>query len=128
MKTIARMKMDSKDDKIAHILKKYLVNKNIAKTIVFFLNTDSASSFDLERATDMRQPQASQSLSFLRRKDFLDVRIKRQDGKGRPMLIYSLKSRKMLLNWIEKQLIDMIEDTNKKLVNLNKIEQKEKNA
>ena len=40
-------------------------SKNVAKMLVFLANTPEATSRDLERGTDMRQPEVSIAIKYL---------------------------------------------------------------
>jgi predicted transcriptional regulator len=60
--------------------------------ITYLKDVDEGSSRDIERATDMRQPEVSIAMRTLRERGWVAEREIKHDGKGRPQKIYALRS------------------------------------
>lgn len=66
------------------------IRKNVAKLLVFFANTPSATSREIERGTDLRQPEVSMAVKQLADKGWIKERNNHSENKGRPEKNYSL--------------------------------------
>ena len=64
--------------------------KNVAQVLVFLANVSEATSRDIERGTDLRQPEVSLAMHYLISKEWIRMRENKAEGKGRPVKIYSL--------------------------------------
>jgi predicted transcriptional regulator len=51
-----------------------------------------ATSREIERGSDLRQPEVSISLRTLRKNNWVEEKISKSDGTGRPMKVYRLKT------------------------------------
>ncbi|MDD1685045.1 MAG: ArsR family transcriptional regulator [Methanoregula sp.] len=77
--------------------------KNVAQVLVFLANIPEATSRDIERGTDLRQPEVSLAMHYLIGQDWIKIRENKAEGKGRPVKIYSLsKPIDRIMNIIEK--------------------------
>ena len=85
-------------------------SKNVAKILVFLANTPEATSRDLERGTDMRQPEVSIAIKYLTDQGWIKSREVPSEKKGRPMRNYSLAVP-------VKEIIAVIEKTKKNEAN-----------
>ena len=78
--------------------------KNVAQVLVFLANVSEATSRDIERGTDLRQPEVSLAMHYLIGQDWIRIRENKAEGKGRPVKIYSLsKPIDKIMNSIEKE-------------------------
>jgi predicted transcriptional regulator len=78
--------------------------KNVAQVLVFLANVPEATSRDIERGTDLRQPEVSLAMHYLIGQDWIRIRENKAEGKGRPVKIYSLsKPIDKIMNSIEKE-------------------------
>jgi predicted transcriptional regulator len=78
--------------------------KNVAQVLVFLANVPKATSRDIERGTDLRQPEVSLAMRYLIGQDWIRITENKAEGKGRPVKIYSLsKSIDKIMNSIEKE-------------------------
>jgi predicted transcriptional regulator len=78
--------------------------KNVAQVLVFLANVPKATSRDIERGTDLRQPEVSLAMRYLIGQDWIKITENKAEGKGRPVKIYSLsKSIDRIMNSIEKE-------------------------
>ncbi len=53
---------------------------------------DEVNSREIERATDLRQPEVSIAMRTLRQNNWVNEREIKAEGKGRPMKIYMLST------------------------------------
>lgn len=60
--------------------------------IAFLANGTEATSREIERGSDLRQPEVSIALRTLRKNNWIEEKICRSDGTGRPMKVYRLKT------------------------------------
>ncbi len=79
-----------KEEDLANLLIEIGTKRNIAKVIVFLANTPEATSRDIERGTDLRQPEVSVAMQYLIGLDWVSSRESRAESKGRPVKIYEL--------------------------------------
>jgi predicted transcriptional regulator len=92
MKAIKIKQFDYKDKKIADALISLGMNKNVAVALTYLQNMNAATSIDIERSANLRQPEASIAIKKLKEQDWITEREeKKKKGKGRPTKIYSLK-------------------------------------
>jgi predicted transcriptional regulator len=91
MKTFEIKQLDEKDEKIADALVSLGVSRNVAMTLAYMQNTNSATSSELERSARLRQPEVSIAIKQLKQRDWVNEREEKKQGKGRPYKIYSLK-------------------------------------
>ena len=64
--------------------------RNVAHVLVFLANTPEATSRDIERGTDLRQPEVSLAMNYLIEKKWVTSSENRSAHKGRPTKVYSL--------------------------------------
>jgi predicted transcriptional regulator len=68
------------------------MNRNVASLITYLKEVKEGSSWDIETATGMRQPEVSIAMRTLREKGWVAESEIKRDRKGRPQKIYALKS------------------------------------
>ena len=98
-----------KEEEFATLLIDIGIKRNVAKVLVYLANTDEATSREIERGTDLRQPEVSIAMRFLKEKKWINTRESKAESKGRPVKIYSL-SRPI------NEIIDVIERNKRKEV------------
>jgi len=91
MKTLNIKQLDEKDEEIADILISLGMSRNVAISLSYLQNMNSATSVDLERVARLRQPEVSIAMKQLKERDWINERDEKKPGKGRPFKIYSLK-------------------------------------
>ena len=79
-----------KEDEFTNLLIETGTNKNVAKVLVFLAGIPGASSKDVERGTDLRQPEVSIAMKYLVRQRWIIGRAIRTENKGRPAMEYCL--------------------------------------
>ncbi|WP_298665025.1 ArsR family transcriptional regulator [uncultured Methanofollis sp.] len=98
-----------REEEFATLLIDIGIKRNVAKALVYLANTDEATSREIERGTDLRQPEVSIAMRYLKEKKWINSRESKAESKGRPVKIYSLAKP---IN----EIIDVIEKTKKKEV------------
>lgn len=66
------------------------VPRTVAKVLVFLANTPEATSRDIERGADLRQPEVSIAMQHLKELGWITSRLVRTESIGRPQNIISL--------------------------------------
>jgi predicted transcriptional regulator len=79
-----------KEEEMADLLEQIGMKRTIARVLVFVLNVRETTSRDIERGTDLRQPEVSTGMRYLIDQGWVTSRDNNEAGKGRPVKIYSL--------------------------------------
>ncbi|MGP8255295.1 MAG: MarR family transcriptional regulator [Methanoregula sp.] len=79
-----------KEEEFLNLLIEIGIRKTVAQLLVFLANTPEATSRDLERGTDLRQPEVSTAIKYLDDHGWITSREIPSDKKGRPKKTYSL--------------------------------------
>lgn len=79
-----------RDEELAKLLMDVGLKRNVSKVLVYLANTDEATSRDIERGTDLRQPEVSIAMRHLRECKWINTRESKSESKGRPVKIYTL--------------------------------------
>ena len=82
---------DEKDMEVIEGLQSLGLNRNAAKLITYLNEVEEGSSRDIERFTDLRQPEISIAMGTLRNMGWLSEHEVKNIGKGRPQKIYALR-------------------------------------
>jgi predicted transcriptional regulator len=64
--------------------------RNVARVLVFIANIPEATSHEIERGTDLRQPEVSIAMMYLITQGWISSRDSKAGSKGRPLKIYRL--------------------------------------
>ena len=81
---------DEKEEEFLNLLISVGVRKTIARVIVFFASTKEATSREIERGTDLRQPEVSIAIKYLTNQGWINRGKVPSEGKGRPQKKYRL--------------------------------------
>ncbi|NMC09373.1 MAG: ArsR family transcriptional regulator [Methanothrix sp.] len=92
MKESFVMRFDEKDIEVVETLKSLGVPRKVSNMIAYLANGTEATSREIERGSDLRQPEVSIALRTLRKNNWIEEKMGRSDGTGRPMKIYRLKA------------------------------------
>lgn len=108
-----------KEEEFVNLLVEIGIRKCVANMLVFLANTPEATSREIERGTDMRQPEVSMAIKYLIRQRWIKSREIPSEQKGRPRKIYSLAvTIKVIVAAIEKEKKD---EANRRLALVKKI-------
>jgi predicted transcriptional regulator len=86
------LRFDDKDLEVVETLRSLGVPRKVSNMLAYLANVEEATSREIERGSDLRQPEVSIALRTLRKNKWVDERIARSDGTGRPMKVYSLST------------------------------------
>ncbi|NYT01379.1 MAG: ArsR family transcriptional regulator [Methanosarcinales archaeon] len=86
------LKFDDRDREVVEILRSLGVPRKVSNTIAFLANVQEATSRDIERGSELRQPEVSIALRTLRKNNWIDERVCTNVGTGRPMKVYKLST------------------------------------
>ncbi len=93
------------DEKLAEVLQRAGLPRNVARTLVYMKKRDEVKSIEIEKNTDLRQPEVSIAMKYLREKGWITKRDIKKEGKGRPVHGYRLaKPFPKIIAEIEKDL------------------------
>lgn len=81
-----------REEDLANLLMQTGLRRNVARIFVYLAIVPEATSRDIERGTDLRQPEVSLAMSLLMEKGWISTREIRTENKGRPVKMYSLSS------------------------------------
>ena len=79
-----------KEEEFVNLLIEIGMKKIVAKVLVFFAGTPEATSRDVERGADMRQPEVSTALNYMMEQGWIISRDIPSENKGRPKKVYNL--------------------------------------
>jgi predicted transcriptional regulator len=93
-----------REEEFANMLIETGTKKNVAKVLVFLANIPEAASREIERGTDLRQPEVSIAMRYLIEQGWISSRESKAESKGRPVKIYELsKPISEIMDSIEKE-------------------------
>jgi predicted transcriptional regulator len=93
-----------KEEEFSNLLIEIGTKRNVANVLVFLANIPEATSRDIERGTDLRQPEVSLAMRYLIDHEWITSRESKAESKGRPVKIYELsKSINEIMDSIEKE-------------------------
>ena len=93
-----------KEEEFVNLLIKIGTRRNVAKVLVFLASTKEATAREIERGTDMRQPEVSMVMKSLIEQGWIKSRESPSEHKGRPTKVYELaKSITEIMECIEKE-------------------------
>ena len=79
-----------REEEFAELLTKIGIKRNVSKVLVYLANTPEATSRDIERGTDLRQPEVSIAMTTMMEQKWVESRENKAENKGRPVKIYKL--------------------------------------
>lgn len=79
-----------KEEEFAHLLINLGMKKNVATILVFFTSNPEATSWEIEHATDLRQPEVSIAMKYLIDQGWVKSHESHSEHKGRPMKVFGL--------------------------------------
>jgi predicted transcriptional regulator len=78
------------EEEFANLLIRIGIKRNVAKVLVYLAHTPEATSRDIERGTDLRQPEVSIAMAYMIEQKWVESRETKAENKGRPVKIYKL--------------------------------------
>ena len=104
--------LSRKEERMAELLIKAGMNKNVARVVVYLSKVGEAVSREIEIGANLRQPEVSLAVKKLKEKGRIDWKEVKKKGKGRPLKCYKLT---VDLKEIAKGLIEKKREELKKL-------------
>ncbi len=110
-----------RDEELSDILARAGLKRNFARVLVYLFKGTELTSRDIERGTDLRQPEVSIAINYLLKQGWARVTNLLTENKGRPVKLYRLGADiDHILNGIEtekkeefREQIDLIEQARK---------------
>jgi predicted transcriptional regulator len=90
MRTQKVMYFTEKEEGLANLLIDIGTKRSVAKVLVYLANTTEATSRDIERGTDLRQPEVCLAVHHLSDQSWITSRESKAESRGRPVKIYRL--------------------------------------
>jgi predicted transcriptional regulator len=84
------MVFTQKEEEFSGLLISLGIKRNIAKVLVYLASIPEATSREIERGTDLRQPEVSIAMHRLIKESWVESRESKAESKGRPVKIYRL--------------------------------------
>lgn len=104
MKESFVLRFDEKDIEIVETLRSLGVPRKVSNMLAYLANVEEATSREIERGSDLRQPEVSIALRTLRQNNWIEERVGKSDGTGRPMKVYRLSMPiKEILHYYEQE-------------------------
>ena len=79
-----------KEEEFVNLLIEIGTKQTIAKALVFLANTKEATSREIERGTDLRQPEVSLAIKYMAEQGWIKSDEIASEKKGRPVRNYAL--------------------------------------
>jgi predicted transcriptional regulator len=90
MRTKNVMYFTQEEEDLANLLIKTGLKRNVGRVLVYLAHNPEATSREIERGTDLRQPEVSLAMGALIDQTWVENREIKAENKGRPVKIYRL--------------------------------------
>ena len=80
----------SKEERMVELLMDMAMPRSLARTIVFFSKTEYCLCNHIQEVTDLRQPEVSTAMQYLKERGWIITESLQQGRKGRPIISYKL--------------------------------------
>ena len=119
MRTENVMYFTEKEEELVNLLIRIGIKKYVAKVLVYLANMPEATSRAIEHGTDLRQPEVSLAIQYLKDQGWITSQLNTDKSKGRPFKIYELaKSIVDIMDAIEKE---KMKETTSQLAKIQKL-------
>ena len=78
------------EEDLANLLIRIGLKRNVARVLVYLAHNPEATSREIERGTDLRQPEVSLAMASMIDQGWVSNREIKAENKGRPVKIYRL--------------------------------------
>lgn len=79
-----------KEEKMAGLLMDMELSRSLARILVFFSRSETCICNDIKKVTDLRQPEVSMAMQYLRERGWIITEPVHRERKGRPIINYRL--------------------------------------
>jgi len=122
MKTRTNLALDKEDEEIIRLFTEIGMPRVLSKALMYISQVDECSSTDVERGTNLRQPEVSIAMQELRRRGWVKKRELKKKGKGRPVHIYkSTVELSEIVKTIEQEKLKELEEAKNDIAELKNI-------
>ncbi len=122
MKNLKIKQLDEKDEEIADILMSLGMSRPTAMVLGYLQNMNSATTMDLDRGANLRQPEVSIAMKQLIERNWINEQENKKPGKGRPYKVYSLKvGFNDIITQLEKQQRKAVDETFERIKRLKEL-------
>ncbi|MEN6395685.1 MAG: MarR family transcriptional regulator [Methanoregula sp.] len=90
MRTESVVYFTEREEELVNLLKNGGMNTYVARLLIFLDKVPEATTHEIERGTDLRQSQVSNSTQYLVDLGWISYRESKSPNKGRPIKIYTL--------------------------------------
>ena len=90
MKRSSMIISDNENKEFVELLVNLGIKVNVAKILVYLVGAGECISRDIERGSDLRQPEVSMAMRKFRERGWIDEEEIKHGGKGRPLKRYKL--------------------------------------
>jgi predicted transcriptional regulator len=90
MMPVAPRYLTDKDEEFASLLISAGIRRNVARVLVYLSSQKEATSREIERITDLRQPEVSMAMGWMAYRGWTESRESRAENRGRPVKFYRL--------------------------------------
>lgn len=99
------------EEDLSDLLIKVGLKRNVARVLVYLAHNPEATSREIERGTDLRQPEVSLAMAAMIEQGWVQNHEVKAENKGRPVKIYRLSSS-------VSEIVDTIEKSKREEANL----------
>jgi predicted transcriptional regulator len=92
MRTKNVMYFTQDEENLANLLIRTGMKRNVARVLIYLAHNPEATSREIERGTDLRQPEVSLAMAALNDQKWVENREIKAENKGRPVKIYRLSN------------------------------------
>ena len=122
MKTRANLALDKEDEEIIRLFTEIGMPRYLSKALMYISQVDECSSAEVERGTNLRQPEVSLAMQELRRRGWVKKRDLKKKGKGRPVHLYtSIIELSEIVTTIEQEKMKELEEAKNDIEELKNI-------
>jgi predicted transcriptional regulator len=112
----------SKEERMIGLLMDMAMPRSLARTIVFFSKNENCICNNIQEVTDLRQPEVSTAMQYLKERGWIITESLQQGRKGRPIISYKLAIPfDKMINTLIREEHAKIKDLRVKLNNLKKL-------
>ncbi len=117
--------LDEEDEKLSCLFADLGMSKNLAKTLMYVSQVEECYGKDIERGTDLCQPEVSVAMQVMRKKGWIKKRDLKKKSKGRPVHIYKFTvDLPEIVKDLERQKMAEVESVKKDLSELKTLVEK----
>jgi predicted transcriptional regulator len=80
------------EENLANLLIRTGMKRNVARVLIYLAHNPEATSREIERGTDLRQPEVSLAMAALTEQKWVENHEIKAENKGRPVKIYRLSN------------------------------------